>query len=93
MNKLERAAKAKSLLEDLTFREVHAEIRNELIGALEKVAFDDIDKQHELVLSLQLHKRQKSLLERWVDDGKMEQKQLDHQTWVEKMTERVKRRA
>jgi len=91
MNKLERAARAKELLEGIIFKEVHAEIRNEIITALETVAFDDIDKQHELVISLQLHKRHKSLLERWVDDGKMEQKQIDHLNWIEKTKQRLKR--
>jgi hypothetical protein len=91
MNLMERASQAKELLEDPTFKSVHAEIRNELIDALEKVAFDDIDKQHELVLSLQLHKRTRTVLERWVDDGKMEQKKLDHVDWIDRMKQRVKR--
>lgn len=91
MNKQERASGAKELLENVVFREVQAEIRNELVSALEKVAFDDIEKQHELVLSLQLHKRQVSVLERWVDDGKMEQKKLDHIDWIDRIKHGLKR--
>jgi hypothetical protein len=91
MNEIERAARAKELLESNTFKSVHAEVRNEIIGALESVAFDDIEKQHELVLSLQLHRRLKTKLERWVDDGKLEEKKAEQDSWVEKIRQRYKR--
>jgi len=65
MNDLERADAARLLLETPIFKAVHAEIRNEIVSALETVPFDDIDKQHELVLTLQVHNRHKKKLERW----------------------------
>lgn len=91
MNPLERAARAKELLESNTFKAVHAEVRSEIISALESVAFDDIEKQHELVLSLQLHRRNKTKLERWVEEGKIEEKKAEQDSWVEKIRQRYKR--
>lgn len=90
MSPLERAALSKELLESRMFKEVHAAVRNELIAALETVSFDDIEKQHELTLSLQLHNRLKRKLERWVEDGKVEQSRIDAGNFVEKMRQRLK---
>jgi hypothetical protein len=90
MTPLERAALSDDLLQSRMFKEAHAAIRNELIAALEAVAFDDIEKQHELTLSLQLHNRLKRKLERWVEDGKVEQKRIDAGNFVERMRERLK---
>ena len=89
MNLLERAAHAKTLLESDTFKQVHSEIKKEIISALEGVGFDDIEKQHELVLTLQIHNRHKRKLEKWVEDGKVEQKKLDHVNWLEKARQRL----
>ena len=75
MNQIERAAHAKELLESPIFKAVHAEIRAEIITQLETVGIDD-PKQHELVLLLQIHNRHKKKLERWVDDGKVEEKKF-----------------
>lgn len=91
MDVLERSALAKELLESRVFREVHTEIRDEIVKSLETVAFDDIDKQHELVIALQIHNRHKTKLERWVDDGKIEQKALDDQNWIEKARQKLRR--
>lgn len=91
MNVLERAAHAKELLESATFKAVQAEIKGEIVNALETVGFDDIDKQHELVLTLQIHNRHKRKLEKWVEDGKVEQKSLDQKNWIEKARQRLVR--
>jgi hypothetical protein len=91
MDAFERADAARQLLETAAFKAVHAEIRNEIVSALETCAFDDIDKQHELVLTLQVHNRHKKKLERWVDDGKVEMKKLDHKNWLDKARERLVR--
>jgi hypothetical protein len=90
MTPLERAALSDELLHSRMFKEAHAAIRNELITALETVAFDDIEKQHELALSLQLHNRLKRKLEKWVEDGKVEQKRIESSNFVERMRERFK---
>lgn len=85
MNAFEKADRAKELLENLTYKAVQAEIRNELIAAIEMVPVTDFERLQELALSLQVHNRLKKKLERWVDDGKVEQKKLDDTNYREKL--------
>lgn len=84
MNALERADRAKELLENLAFREVQAEIRSELIAAIEAVPVTDFERMQEMVLALQIHNRHRKKLERWIDDGKVEQKRLNEANWIER---------
>ncbi len=88
MNALERADRAKELLENRTFREVQAEIRNELIAAVELVPITDVERMQEMVLALQVHNRHRKKLERWIADGKVEQKKLDQENWMERTRKR-----
>lgn len=88
MNVLERAAHSKELLENTIFKEAFSAIRSDLISKLETVGFQDIDAQHELTLMLQLLKRVKSQLERWVDDGKVESKKIEASNWRERVVQR-----
>ena len=88
MNDLERADRAKELLENPTFREVHAEIRAELIAAVESVAITDVERLQEMVLALQVHNRHRKKLERWIADGKVEQSKLDQTNWIERARQR-----
>lgn len=81
---MERAALAKELLQSRMFKECMAAVKADLVVGLETVAFDDVEKQHDLALSLQILKRLHTKLERWVDDGKMEQKKLDQQNWIDR---------
>ena len=91
MDELERAARAKELLESLMFKEAHSAVRNELISAIETVPATDFERMQEIVLSLQIHNRLKKKLERWVDDGKVEQKALDQKKWREDMIARARK--
>lgn len=91
MNPLERAARAKELLETGVFKEVHAEIRNELIAAIEACPTQDVERLQELTLSLQLHNRHRKKLERWVEDGKLEAKKAQQQDWIAKARQRLSR--
>ena len=84
MNRLERADRAKALLESPMFNETFADVRADLIAKLESCGFQDIDTQHHLTLSLQLLKQIKTRLERYVDDGKQEQQRQKHQDWRDK---------
>lgn len=90
MNVLERAARSKELLESMMFKEAQKAIRDDIISKLETVAFDDHEKQHELVLMLQLTNRHKTQLQRWVDDGKVETKVQAQSEWRQKVIERAK---
>lgn len=91
MNELEKAARSRELLENLIFKEAFKAVRDDIINGFETVALQDIDMQHDLTISLQTLKRLKSKLERWVQDGKLEQKRLDEQNWMEKQVQRFKR--
>jgi hypothetical protein len=91
MNDLDRAARSKELLESLMFKEAHAAVRNELIAAIEIVPTTDYERVQEIVLSLQLHNRLKKKLERWVEDGKVEQKKLDQENWRAKAIEKARK--
>ena len=85
MDALERADRAKELLENQTFREVQAEIRNELIAAIEAVPVTDFERMQEMVLALQIHNRHRKKLERWIADGKVEQSKLNSDNYRDKM--------
>ena len=85
MNALEKADRAKELLENLTFKTVQAEVRSELIAAIEAVAVTDLERLQELTLSLQVHNRLRKKLERWVDEGKLEQSKLKDQNYRERI--------
>lgn len=88
MNDMERADAARQLLESPVFKAAFADVRDDLIRSIETCGFMDVDTQHELTISLQLLNRLKKKLERWVDDGKMEQKRLDQQNWIERARQR-----
>lgn len=85
MNDMERADRAKELLENPVFKMAYDGVRTELIGALETCGFQDIETQHELTVSLQLLKRLRTKLERFVDDGKVERKKLSELNFREKV--------
>lgn len=87
MNALERADRAKELLENQTFREVQAEIRNELIAAIEAVPVTDFERMQEMVLALQVHNRHRKKLEKWIADGKVEQSKLNDLNYRERIRE------
>ncbi len=85
MTPLERADRAQTLLDDLAFKELQAEIRAELIRAIEAVPVTDIERLQEVVLGLQIHNRQKKVLERWIADGKVEQKKLNDMNYRDRI--------
>jgi hypothetical protein len=85
LNALEKADRAKELLENLTFKMVQAEVRSELIAAIESVAVTDVERLQELTLSLQVHNRLRKKLERWIDEGKLEQSKLNDLNYRERV--------
>lgn len=85
MNALEKADRAKELLDNLTFKAVQAEVRNELISAIERVPTTEVERMQEVVLALQIHNRTVKRLEQWIADGKVEQSKLNDQNYREKL--------
>ena len=90
MNELERSARAKELLENPVFKEAFSAVRNELISGIETCPIGDVDMQHDLTLSLQLMKRIRGKLERWVEDGKLESKKIEQEGLMERMRQRLR---
>lgn len=84
MNVMERADRAKELLENSVFKQAFSAVESDIVGKLKSVGFDDHGTQHELVLCLQLLGNVKRKLETWVADGKVEQKKLNDLNWREK---------
>lgn len=72
MTPSERGERAQQLLDDPVFVGALAEMRAGLVDALESVPLSDVDTQHETALLLQLLKRLRMTLERYVIDGKVE---------------------
>ena len=91
MNVLDKAARAKELLEDPIFQEAFNGVRNGLVSQLEATPFTDKDLQHEITVTLQLLKRLKGSLERFIADGVVEQKTLDQRNFIERARQRLVR--
>ena len=91
MNALEKAARAKELLEDPVFREAFNGVRNGLVSQLESCPFADKDLQHDITITLQLLKRIKGSLERFFADGVVEHKALAQKDWIERARQRLVR--
>jgi hypothetical protein len=90
MTPLERSARAKELLENPVLKEAFAGIKTDIIAKLESIALEDFQLQHELTLTLQLLKQLRNRLDRFVDDGKIEQKKIEQQNWIEKARQRFR---
>lgn len=89
MTPFERAERAKQLLDDELLREAFADIRSRLIAQLESAPISDVELQHEVTLMLQLLKRLREQLERYVSDGAIEQHRARQQGFIEKLRERI----
>jgi len=89
MTPFERAERAKQLLEDDVLKGAFQEIRNRLIAQLESMPISDIEAQHEATLMLQLLRRLREQLERYVSDGAVEQHRTRQQKFIERLRERI----
>ena len=89
MTPFERAERAKQLLSDEVLKGAFSDIRSRLIAQLESAPISDIELQHEVTLMLQLLRRVREQLERYVGDGAIEQHRAKQQTFIEKLRERV----
>lgn len=89
MTPWERADRAKQLLADDVLRRALSEMREGLVQKLEVCPIGDIDTQHEVALTLQLLRRFTMQLERYIQDGAVEQHREKQRTWVEKLRAKV----
>lgn len=89
MTPFERADEAGRLLVNPVLNEAFKGIRDGLIHQLEHVPLSDVEMQHEVTLMLQLLKRVQSQLQRYVEDGKLEQHRQKQQSFMERIRERL----
>ena len=89
MTPFERAERAKQLLADDVLKGAFSEIRNRLISQLEALPISDVETQHEITLMLQLLRRLREQLERYVSDGAVEQHRAKQQKFIERIRERI----
>lgn len=89
MTPFERAERAKHLLADEVLKDAFAEIRNRLIAQLESSAISDVELQHEITLMLQLLRRVREQLERYVGDGAVEQHRAKQENFIKKLRQRI----
>ena len=88
MTPLERAEQARHLLQNPTLKAAFEEIRQGLVAKLEEVPMGDVDTHHEVAISLQLLKRLKTQLQRYIDDQAIDKHKQKQATFIEKMRER-----
>jgi hypothetical protein len=89
MTPLERADRAKQLLEDPVWKAAFADIRERLVAQLETIAIGDHETQHEIALTLQLLKRLQGQLQKYVSDQAVDERRLKDETFID----RVRRQA
>ena len=88
MTPLERADQARHLLQNPTLKAALEEIRQGLVKGIEESAMSDVDTHHEAAISLQLLKRLKQQLERYIDAQTIDQHKQKQATFMERMRER-----
>jgi predicted metal-dependent HD superfamily phosphohydrolase len=89
MTPLERADRAKQLLEDAVLQAAFHDIRMQLVAKLEQVPFGDIDTQHEIALTLQLLKRLREQLALYANEVAVDKAKKKHESFVTRMRERL----
>jgi hypothetical protein len=89
MTPREKADRAKQVLEDPVFRSVFDDIRQDFVRKLEECPLGDIETQHEIALSLQLLKRIRVQLERYVDEIAVDKAKERHDNWIRKVQQKL----
>jgi hypothetical protein len=88
MTPIERAERAKQLLDDPVIKGAFEDIRMTLVRQLEASGMDDVDTHHQATLSLQLLKRLRTQLERYTDEIAVDKHKKQQDSFIEKMRER-----
>lgn len=88
MTPLERADRAKSLMEDAVLNGAFADIKTKLVDRLESVPMGDIETQHEIALMLQLLKQLRGQLQTYLNEAAVDKHKQKQDSFIEKMRER-----
>ncbi len=89
MTPIDRAERAKALLQDELLKQAFSDIKKRLVDQLEATAIHDIETQHEIALMLQLLKRVRTQLESYVGEGVVETHKVRQENWVERMRQKL----
>ena len=89
MTPIDRAERAKALLQDELLKQAFADIKKRLVDQLEATAIHDIDTQHEIALMLQLLKRVRTQLETYVGEGVVETHKTRQENFLERMRQKL----
>lgn len=71
-----RASDAQILLSNPLLKGAFDAVRDKLVTAAENAGMNDVETQHNIVLSLQLLKQIKAQIESYVNDGRIEEFKL-----------------
>ncbi len=89
MTPRERGDHAKRLLEDPVLRQALDSIRDGIVSKIEASPIGDRDTHHEAAISLQLLKRVRSELMRFVDDVKVDENRAKQDAFIKNMKQSI----
>jgi hypothetical protein len=89
MTPIDRAERAKALLQDELLKQAFSDIKKRLVDQLEATAIHDIETQHEIALMLQLLKRVRTQLETYVGEGAIEAHKTRQENFLERMRQKL----
>jgi hypothetical protein len=82
-DRVARANRARQLIEE-DLKEAFDGVRMALLERLEAAPIGDRDVHHEITLTLQLLKQLKGHLVSYVQDGKLAEKEIEQENWLQK---------
>ncbi len=89
MTPIDRAERAKQLLEDQVFKDAFAAVREQLVSALESAPFGDQQTHHHITLQLQALRQIPILLRKWADVIALDKAKHAEEKFVEAEKRRV----
>ena len=89
MTPLEKAERAKQVLNDPVFAHVFNDLRESLVLKLEACPVSNVEAQHDLTITLQLLKLLKTQLTRYTDEIVVDNARQKHESWIAKARQRI----
>ena len=89
MTPLERAERAKQLLDDPVFVAAMDDVRMRLVAQLEQTAIGDIDTHHQAALALQMLKSIKDQIARYAAEIEIDNHRQKQDSFMHRMRERL----
>lgn len=89
MTPLERADRAKLLLNDPVLREAFSAVREKIVSRTEQSAFGDVDTHHHAAQMLQALAQVRTELQIWTNEIAIDKRRQKDAAWIERMRERL----